>query len=398
MIELIEYRLKDLISQKITGEWGNEPKNKNEGVFVLRTTNFTNIGKLNFEKVVKRVVDKTKIDKKKLEIGDIIIEKSGGSFKQPVGRVVFFEKENGVYLCNNFTTILRPNELVHPKYLLYQLYYNYKIGRTLKFQNQTTGIINLKLDKYLNSKIKIPKNIDDQIKIANLLTQVEALIAKRKESIELLDELLRSSFLEMFGKDINTQKYPVVNLIEVSDKITDGTHQSPKFLNSGIPFLLVSNIKNNEITYRTQKYISDEEYEILSKRTPIEVGNILLTTVGSYGNPAIIKNTKKFAFQRHIAFIQPNHEIVNYYYLFAMLKSPIVKRQIEKKVKGVAQKTLNLRDLKNIQIFLPERTLQDKLATIVQQVEESKKKYQKSLDELRDLFGSLSQRAFRQCQ
>jgi len=159
--------------------------------------------------------------------------------------------------------------------------------------------------------------------------------------------------------------------------------------------VLVSNIKNNEITYTTKKYISVEEYEKLSKRTPIEIGNILLTTVGSYGNPAIIKSTKKFAFQRHIAFIQPNHEIINSYYLFAMLKSPIVKHQIEKKVKGVAQKTLNLRDLKAIKIWLPERALQDKFATIVKQVESTKEQYQKSLDELRDLFGSLSQRAFR---
>ena len=245
-------------------------------------------------------------------------------------------------------------------------------------------------------KIFIPESLEEQKKIANLLTQVESLMAKREESIELLDELLRSCFLDMFGKDINnTQKHPVVNLSEVSNKITDGTHQSPKFLNSGIPFLLVSNIKNNEITYTTQKYISNEEYERLSKRTPIEIGNILLTTVGSYGNPAIIKNTKKFAFQRHIAFIQPNHEIVNYYYLFAMLKSPIVKHQIEKKVKGVAQKTLNLKDLKAIKIWLPNRSLQDKFATIVQEVEKTKKKYQYSLDELRDLFGSLSQRAFK---
>ena len=269
--------------------------------------------------------------------------------------------------------------------------------RSRGFRDVITGsaqpqIVRKNLEKI---KISIPENLDDQKKIANLLTQVETLIAKRKNSIELLDALLHSSFFDMFGTDINnTQKYPVVSLNEVSNKITDGTHQSPKFQDSGIPFLLVSNIKNNEITYTTQKYISDEEYEKLSKRTPIEIGNILLTTVGSYGNPAIIKSTKKFAFQRHIAFIQPNHEIVNYYYLFAMLKSPIVKHQIEKKVKGVAQKTLNLRDLKAIKIWLPERALQDKFATIVKQVESTKEQYQKSLDELRDLFGSLSQRAF----
>jgi type I restriction enzyme S subunit len=80
--------LRDVILKPITGEWGSE----GDSVQIIRTTNFTNEGRLDYSKVVKRNVDAKKVEKKKLKLGDIIIEKSGGSPKQPVGRVVFFLK------------------------------------------------------------------------------------------------------------------------------------------------------------------------------------------------------------------------------------------------------------------------------------------------------------------
>ena len=70
--------------------------------------------------------------------------------------------------------------------------------------------------------------------------------------------------------------------------ITDGTHNPPKFVDSGIPFILVSNITGNVVTYDTPKYITEETYEILMKRTPIEKGDVLLSTVGSYCHPAVV--------------------------------------------------------------------------------------------------------------
>ncbi len=121
----------------------------------------------------------------------------------------------------------------------------------------------------------------------------------------------------MFGDPVKNEKgWEIRKMEEISLKITDGTHQSPKFLKEGIPFLLVSNIVNNKINYKTNKFISEEDFETLNKRTPIEIGNILLTSVGSYGNPAIIESQMKFAFQRHIAFIKPNHSMINYHFLF----------------------------------------------------------------------------------
>lgn len=261
--------------------------------------------------------------------------------------------------------------------------------------NQGRGVTLKNLSATIIRDLDVPiPAYQTQLHIANILTKAENLIAQRKESIRLLDEYLKSVFLEMFG-DIENVKFKTSLLEELAVKITDGTHQSPKFQNSGVPFLLVSNIVNNEIFYQTNKYISEEEYLTLNKRTPIEIGDILITSVGSYGNPALVKTITKFAFQRHIAYIKPNHSKINNVYLFGALKSDFVKFQIDKVVKGVAQLTLNLGELKKIKIPIPPLELQTKFAQIVEKTEALKAQYQQSFQEFENLYGSLSQKAFK---
>ena len=99
-------KLEKIVGKVISGEWGSDDET-GMGIPVLRTTNFTNEGIINYDNVVTRIITKKDISIKYLKKGDIIIEKSGGSEKQPVGRVVFFEGEDEKYLFNNFTGVIR---------------------------------------------------------------------------------------------------------------------------------------------------------------------------------------------------------------------------------------------------------------------------------------------------
>ena len=140
--------LADFIEVSFPGEWGQEDKD-GSGVKVIRTTNFTNNGKLDLSDVVTRDIDSAKVEKKKLFKGDIILERSGGTNDNPVGRVVYFE-EDGLYLFNNFTQLLRCKEGVNSLFIFYSLFNYYQMNKNVirSMGNKTTGIQNLKMDRY----------------------------------------------------------------------------------------------------------------------------------------------------------------------------------------------------------------------------------------------------------
>ena len=388
-------KIADIVLEKITGEWGEEPREVN-GVRVLRTTNFTNEGRLNMNSVVEREIDDRIVEKKKLKYGDTIIEKSGGSPNQPVGRVVFFDIEDEqTYLCNNFTAILRPREDVFPKFFFYSLFYKHLNKATLRYQNKTTGIINLQLERYLQEEIPLPP-LPIQKQIAVILEKADAAREKRRQANKLTEQFLQSAFLEMFGDPVTNPKgWDVVELYKCCNKVTDGTHFPPKFRSLGIPFIFVSNVRNGDINLRTDKYITQKEYEELNNRCPVEIGDVLYTTVGSYGNAAVVRTTKPFSFQRHIAHLKPNYSKVLSVYLAMAMESQATRIQVDQQVRGVAQKTLNLRELRNVKVCIPPLSEQNKFVTLVEKVESLRAKQRESEKELENLFGSLMQRAFR---
>lgn len=231
--------------------------------------------------------------------------------------------------------------------------------------------------------------VSQQEDVVERLDKVENLTALRKQQLAKLDELVKARFIEMFGACKSTMAVNDVCLI-----ITDGTHQPPKFQHKGIPFILVSNVAGNKVTYETEKFISEETYEELVKRTPIEIGDVLLSTVGSYGHPAVVLEERKFLFQRHIAYLKPNRDLINSQYLHSALLAPDTQRQIEENVKGIAQKTLNLSEIRKIIIPVPGMDLQNEFAGFVKQVDKSKLAIQQNLDKLEILKKALMQKYF----
>ena len=218
-------------------------------------------------------------------------------------------------------------------------------------------------------ELDIPDSFKEQRQLADLLWAMERSRKAYKALLLQTDELVKSQFVEMF-KHIPEDDY--VTLQSVCKLITDGTHNPPKFVEKGIPFLLVSNITGNIVTYETDKYITEETYAELMKRTPVEKGDILLSTVGSYGHPAIVQGDQRFSFQRHIAHLKPKHELINSRFLHSAILSIDVQKQIEVLVLGVAQKTLNLSAIKSIRIPLPSIAEQDNFNSFVEQTDKSK--------------------------
>lgn len=183
--------LSDFIEVSFPGEWGQEDKDGN-GVKVIRTTNFTNTGKLNLEDVVTRDIDSIKVEKKRLKKGDIILERSGGTNENPVGRVVYFN-EDGQYLFNNFTQLLRCKEGVNSLFIFYSLYNYYQMNKNAirSMGNKTTGIQNLKMDQYW--QIPIADVSSEQIeRFVSIYHQADKSEFELRKSIEAIDSVIKS--------------------------------------------------------------------------------------------------------------------------------------------------------------------------------------------------------------
>ena len=178
------------IEDSYPGEWGSEDI-EGTGVKVIRTTNFTNTGKLDLKDVVTRSIADKKIERKTIHKYDTILERSGGTSDNPVGRVVLFE-EDGIYLCNNFTQVLRFKN-VDPRFAFYSLFYFYQTNKTKirAMGSKSTGIQNLNMSKYL--EIGIPNaSEDEQSRFVSIADQADKSEFELKKSIEAIDAVIKS--------------------------------------------------------------------------------------------------------------------------------------------------------------------------------------------------------------
>ncbi len=302
-----------------------------------------------------------------------------------VGKVAIAGKEMATNQAILGITPKNAKEIYIP-YLKYWLMINKR-----KIVNKARGGIlkNLSAKIVKNFKIDLPL-YDDQIKIANLLTKVDSLIAKRENSITLLDELLKSTFLDMFGDTIlNSKRWEVKPFKYFADIDTHMTSDFEKY--KDYPHIGVRNIEKNTGKLLNYKLIKDEsltsgkylftpEHIIYSKIRP-NLNKVALPTFHGLASadsyPILVDRdvTNKYFFTH----VLRSHAFVNF----------ILKFSLRANIPKVNRKQLN-----KFSCYNPPKPLQDKFATIVQQVEATKVHYQDSLDELNELFGSLSQRAF----
>lgn len=177
-------RLKDLPIEEINGLWKTEDSDAVE-VSVIRSTEFSDYGTICFDKLEPMPVKISQYKTRKLLPSDIVVERSGGGPDQPVGRVCYFEKEEGEYSFSNFTSCIRVsnNNVILPKYLFYFLEYYWEMGGTDRIQNQTTGIRNLDYELY--KMIKVPMlTIEEQKQAINVIDQTQQSIFASKTQIE----------------------------------------------------------------------------------------------------------------------------------------------------------------------------------------------------------------------
>ena len=386
-------KLIDITGKALSGEWGVDDDTGN-GTPVIRTTNFTYTGKIDYTNVITRTINKKNIAKKFLCKGDIIIEKSGGSDKFPVGRVVFFDGEENKYLFNNFTGLLRvkDKEKWFPKYVLYSLLSNYNRGGTRKFENKTTGLHNLKIDDYVNKCNIRDVDFNHQKDICNQLDKIDNIICKYKEEQYLLDELVKARFVEMFGDPVYNEKQWKVEQFGSLGEMKRGKSKhrprnDPILLGGKYPLIQTGDISNSHIYIQTYKSTYSEEGLKQSKMW--KAGTLCITIAANIAESAIL--TFDACFPDSVVGFLPNDK-VNSIFIHQWLD--FLQPILEENAPAVAQKNLNVATLEKVGIIVPPIELQNQFANFVKEVDKSRLEVQKSLKKTQELFDSLMQKYF----
>ena len=343
-------KLIEITGKALSGEWGTDDET-GTGIPVLRTTNFTNEGVVDYNDVVTRTITKKNLSEKYLRKGDIIIEKSGGSDKQPVGRVIFFEGEDNTYLFNNFTGLLRVQDQKKwlPKYIFYSLYANYRRGGTRQFENKTTGLHNLKTDDFVN-RFEIQEIATDrQEQICEQLDRIRGVILLRQQELQKLDELIKARFVEMFGEPIrNTQGRPTTELINVVK------------MQRGFDLPVQERQQDGDIPVYGSNGALD--YHNVAK---IQGGGVITGRSGTIGKVFYTEgdywplNTSLFSIDTH------GNNVIFLAYLLQMF-------DLTRFVEGTGVPTLNRNMFHNKQIIAVPKDEQEQFAAFVKQVDKSK--------------------------
>lgn len=159
-----------------------------------------------------------------------------------------------------------------------------------------------------------------------------------------------------------------VTLGSILNKLTDGTHKTPKYTTDGIKFVSVKDMSNGVLSLENTKFISAEEHQELYARCNPEKGDILLSKVGTTGVPAIVNTTEQFSLFVSVALLKFDRECIDLKFLYYMLMSPLVQTQATENTRGVGNKNWVLDAIANTMVVLPPLAEQKRIVIKVEEL------------------------------
>ena len=174
--------------------------------------------------------------------------------------------------------------------------------------------------------------------------------------------------------------------------VRDGTHSSPKYVEAGHPFITSKNINNGSIDYRDIKYITDEDFDEINKRSKVDIHDILMGMIGTVGNLALIDKKPNFAI-KNIALIKDIGKI-DYLFLYNFLQSNYVSKELIQKLDGGTQKFISLNKVRDLNISVASFQEQKAISKCLMRVNNLLILQQRKLQQLKLLKKAMLQDLF----
>lgn len=327
-----------------------------------------------------------------------------------IGKSGIIPKElNGAILTENAVKLEYIQNNISNKFM-----YFFTLSNIFKTQIQTSTKIvaqpKLAITRLKQIQIPLPP-LKEQERIVGILDES---FAKIDESIKILeqdllnlDELMQSALQKAFNplKDNAKENYKLPQDWEWKSLgeicfITDGTHKTPNYIETGIPFLSVKNISKGFFDLSDIKYISLEEHNKLIKRAKPEFGDILICRIGTLGKAIKISLEFEFSIFVSLGLLKPKVKIISDYLVY-FLNSYFIEGWINNNKVGGGTHTakLNLNILEKCPIALPSLKEQEQIASYLDEfslnIKDLKQNYQTQIKNLQELKKSLLDRAFK---
>ena len=361
--------LRELLVLHDSGVWG--PEDAEDGISVLRSTNFRPDGSIRFENLTYRKVEPRKRAGKTLEPNDIILEKSGGGPKQPVGRVCLFRGHHIAHTFGNFTARLRVERaFAEPEYLFWYLRHLHLSGGTLRYQKHTSGIRNLETRRYLSQPVPLP-SLHEQRQIVGILNRAVKIERLRARAAERLWEFVPALFVKMFGDPIdNPMRWRRDNLAAVVEEFRYGTSGkcTTDQQDGDLPVLRIPNVLDGVVNWGGLKFREFEHREAETLR--LRVGDILF--VRTNGNPnyigrcAVYDGSRPAAFASYLIRARLIADRVRPRYLADALALPSMRQSLLRLARTTAGNyNISIRSLASLAVPLPPLDLQARYEHLV---------------------------------
>lgn len=279
MREWIQTSIGSLLESSFPGEWGSNPRGDVKDAVVLRGADFNQSGRFSDSAGVPRHIPREKLKKIALKPGDILLEKSGGSPDQPVGRVSLFQGAPGPAASSNFLQTLRPGSEVNAEYLFYLLQHEYVTGRVLPFQQQTTGLINFQLRDYFKEIVRLPKELEEQRHIAEVLSALDEEIEATEALVQKFDVVRVGLVRDLLSAVDDCPRVPLKQLAAVGSGVTLG-HEFTGSGTAEYPYLRVANVQDGRIDLAEVKTIRIPVAS--AARAMLQPGDVLMNEGGDF--------------------------------------------------------------------------------------------------------------------
>lgn len=281
---------------------------------------------------------------------------------------------------------------IYMEYLYYCLkHYN--------FNNVISGSAQPQITRQGMEKIYVTiGSHNEQMDIVDKLKKVENVIGLKKQELKQLDTFVKSRFVEMFGDPVaNDKEWTTLPLEEACKTIVDCPHSTPSYTteNTGFMCIRTSIVKKNKILWDDIEYIPEDEFIKRIQRKKPEIGDVVYTREGAIlGIAAIIDRECNVALGQRSMLLSPDaNKCLSEFLCVAMNCDSFLDNAL-KGIAGSASPHINVGDIKSFKMIMPPIELQNQFADFVQQVDKSKSKIQKSLEETQLLFDSLMQKYF----